>query len=531
MNAQRNTALPKGWAPACVGDILLPTSTIDPARQAIGEFIYVDIDAIDNERQCIRIPKRLANSVAPSRARNKLAAGDVVFSLVRPYLKNIAIIPPDLDGAVGSTAFFVCRPGPGIDSRFLLNFMRRDSFIASVKTYGNSPPAAHDDEFMELLINVAPSSEQSRISDILDELLSDLDAGVAAIELVRAKLPRFRASVVKAAVEGTLTTSWRLQHPYPEPDAHRFKRILDDRRRCWEEERLRTFSEKGREPSKNWKAKYKEPIEADTIGLTPLPDGWHWVSLDQVLWKLRSGTAKTSGREITEYPVLKSSAVRHCSIDLNDVNYLGKAQSTRPENFLQLGDLLITRLSGSIDYVGCCAVVTALPSQRTQYPDRIFCGKLVPEVDGAFLSYAIQHPRVRATLEQAAKSTAGHQRISKSDLSPLSLPLPPLAEQEAIIEAVADQLSVIDHLEADMCNELRSAESLRQAILHYAFLGRLVPQEPSDEPASELLKRIAKEREERARSGNATKRADKQSSGRCRRQKPNTFKTVRDRSR
>ena len=75
--------------------------------------------------------------------------------------------------------------------------------------------------------------------------------------------------------------------------------------------------------------------------------------------------------------------------------------------------------------------------------------------------------------------------------------------------AVEDQLSVIEHLEADLDTKLKSAQALRQSILRHAFAGQLVPQDPNDEPASEVLKRIAAEREERIRLAAATKEAVK----------------------
>jgi len=85
--------------------------------------------------------------------------------------------------------------------------------------------------------------------------------------------------------------------------------------------------------------------------------------------------------------------------------------------------------------------------------------------------------------------------------------LPPLAEQQAIVEAVEDHLSVIDHLESELSADLASAGTLRQSILRHAFTGRLVPRDPSDESASELLKRIAAGRDARAHEAVAAKRA------------------------
>ena len=100
-----------------------------------------------------------------------------------------------------------------------------------------------------------------------------------------------------------------------------------------------------------------------------------------------------------------------------------------------------------------------------------------------------------------------------SDLCPLVLSLPPTDEQQAIVEAVEDQLSVLDHIEADLETKLKTAQALRQSILRHAFTGRLVPQDSNDEPASELLKRIAAEREERARQALAAKHNGSKSNG------------------
>ena len=330
---------------------------------------------------------------------------------------------------------------------------------------------------------LAPLREQAEIADALDELFSDLDAGVAALERVRGKLRLYRASVLKAAVEGTLTAEWRTQHPHTEPATERLKRILAERRRLWEVARLGS------------RKKYKEPIAPDPDKAVLLPGGWIWGSFDQVVWHLRSGNSESSGRKVTDWPVLRSSAVRHGVIDLADLNYLQKAQSLRSDNFLQRRDFLITRLSGSVSYVGCSAAVKDTGCDGIQYPDRIFCAKLVPGIDGTFLSYCFQQSGVRKKLEEAAKSTAGHQRISISDLLPLSFPLPPLSEQEMIVECVEDQLSVIDHLDADIKAKVMGTSALRQSILRHAFTGQLVMQDPNDEPASELLKRMSAVRE------------------------------------
>lgn len=109
-----------------------------------------------------------------------------------------------------------------------------------------------------------------------------LTPGVAALERVREKLKLYCAAVLKAVVEGALTAECRQQHPYTEPASALLLRILVERRRNWQEEQLRKFKEKGKEPPKDWKVKYKEPVTPDTTTLPPLPEGWCWASLDQV---------------------------------------------------------------------------------------------------------------------------------------------------------------------------------------------------------------------------------------------------------
>ena len=97
-------------------------------------------------------------------------------------------------------------------------------------------------------------------------------------------------------------------------------------------------------------------------------------------------------------------------------------------------------------------------------------------------------------------------QINNPHIAPCLIPLAPLNEQEAIVASVQAQLSAIDQLEADINAKLQSAQALRQSILKHAFTGKLVPQDPDDEPASELLKRIAAERKARLQEAAAAKR-------------------------
>lgn len=340
-----------------------------------------------------------------------------------------------------------------------------------------------------------PRKEQTRIVEKLEELLSDLDAGVAELKAAQRKLGQYRQSLLKAAVEGALTAQWRAQHTPTETGAQLLERILTERRARWEARQLAKFEAQGKAPPKDWRKKYPEPVRPDTRELPALPEGWAWASLDQFLYQLRSGTAETSGRDATAFPVLKSSAVRQGHIDWEALNYLGSHQ-IREDNFLEEGDFLITRLSGSVEYVGCCAIAGKIPEEGMQYPDRIFCGKLA--VRDKEIAYYLMHclfsPQARILIEAAAKSTAGHKRISLSDLFPFPVPLPPESELKVICHQMADSLDQIWETGKAVETSLKQSAAQRKNILKAAFSGQLVPQDPDDESAAVLLERIRAER-------------------------------------
>jgi type I restriction enzyme S subunit len=355
-------------------------------------------------------------------------------------------------------------------------------------------------------ILLPPPGEQERIADALDELLSDIDAGVAALERVREKLKLYRAAVLKAAVEGVLTAEWRKQYPQAEPASELLKRILAERRRRWEEEQLRKFKEKGRAPAKNWKAKYKEPVVPDTTNLPRLPEGWCWASFDQI-GETQGGLQKSPSREPLKnhYPYLRVANVHRGSLDLRELQRFELTNEELGRLRLQPGDLLIVEGNGSRTEIGRCALWTG-EVEDCVHQNHIIRVRPLPGIVPKFADLFMNSPTGQLAIQHAASSTSGLYTLSIAKIERLPIALPSEAEQEAITESVEDQFSIIDHLESDLNAKVKNAQALRQSILRHAFSGELVPQDLNDEPASELLKRIASAREQRAQEGAAAKR-------------------------
>ncbi|MBX9584009.1 MAG: hypothetical protein K2X87_27225 [Gemmataceae bacterium] len=347
-------------------------------------------------------------------------------------------------------------------------------------------------------VPVPPLNEQRRIVAKVEELFSDLDAAVAALERVRVRLRRYRAAVLKAAIDGKLTEEWRSRHPDAGPASALLDRISADRRRRWEAAQRAKFAAAGKEPSKGWQAKYSEPVSANTEGLPPIPAGWCWATVEQ-LAEIQGGIQKQPKRAPAKnsFPFLRVANVYRGRLDLSEVHQIELFDGELERLRLEPGDLLIVEGNGSIGEIGRSAIwtdeITDCVHQNHLIRVRLLIGD--PRFFDAYWNSPFGNRQVMAV----AASTSGLYTLSVTKISSLPVPVPPLAEQSAIIEEVERRLSVVNQVAAQVEANLVRAGRLRQGILKRAFEGRLVPQNPADEPASVLLDRIRQQRSQPAR--------------------------------
>jgi type I restriction enzyme S subunit len=496
--------LPRGWVSTSLGNIARINPAMDRAIDDRTIVTFVPMRAVEEEGGGLAHPETRPYSEV-KKGYTGFLSGDVIMAKITPCMENgkTTVVPAVPTGVCfGSTEFHVLRPENGIQAKWLERFLLQHDVrrAAQRQMTGGVGQMRVPATFLEdLQVPVAPSCEQSRVSDSLDELLSDLDAAVASLGRVRTKLRLYRASVLKAAVDGALTAVWRAQHPDVEPASELLGRILNERRRRWEEDQLAKFQAKGQTPPKNWKAKYAEPAAPDTGTLPPLPEGWCWATVEQT-GEVRLGRQRAPQHHAGEHmrPYLRVANVYEDRLDLSDV----KQMNFTPEEFatyhLRTGDILLNE-GQSPELVGRAAMY------RGEVPGCCYQKTLLRFRASAAISPSYALLVFRAYLRngrfrKSASITTSIAHLAAERFAIIEMPVPALSEQETIVEAAEDQLSVIDHLEADLQAKLESAQALRQAILRHAFAGKLVPQDPNDEPASELLKRIAAEREARARA-------------------------------
>jgi type I restriction enzyme S subunit len=155
-----------------IGEVVETVQTWNPGKKLPdGSFIYIDLSAVNQGTKQIEGHRLVDSAVAPSRARQLVARGDVLVSTVRPNLNTVAVVPDELDGAIASTGFCVLRPRPRkLESRYLLHWVRTPAFIQEMvkRATGASYPAVSDQTVRDSLIPLPPTAEQRRLADILD---------------------------------------------------------------------------------------------------------------------------------------------------------------------------------------------------------------------------------------------------------------------------------------------------------------------------------------------------------------------------
>ncbi|TVQ38005.1 MAG: restriction endonuclease subunit S [Wenzhouxiangella sp.] len=339
----------------------------------------------------------------------------------------------------------------------------------------------------DIPLPLPPLNEQHRIVEKIETLFAHIDKGEEALREVQKLLKRYRQSILKAAVTGELTRDWREANQHKlEPASDLLARILETRRENWQ----------GR-------GKYKEPVAADTSKLPDLPGGWAWATLP-MLGELGRGKSKHRPRndprlyENGTYPFLQTGRVRNSSGRISEYDKLYSELGLSQSRLWPAGTICIT-IAANIAESGILDIDACFPDSVVGLiPDAEICAEYIE----TFVRTA------KRDLDRYAPATA-QKNINLEILNNLAVPLPPAEEQKEIRDDLDAVFATIDSLEKTCAVELSRASALRQSILKSAFTGELVPQNPNDEPASELLSRIRAERDSKPKKRSKKKAVKK----------------------
>ena len=516
--------LPVGWTKCSIGDLTLPVSKIDPKADPYREIDYIDISSIDNTRHRIEGAKHYQLKDAPSRARQIIHTGDVLFATVRPYLRNIASVPSGYEQQIASTGFSVLRPAEGVSPDFLFyKAISRDVVNAlSGIQYGVSYPAVKDEQVRGQPLWLPPIGEQHRIVAKIEELFSELDKGIESLKTARAKLNVYRQAVLKHAFEGKLTAQWREQNKdkleKPEQLLARIKREraahYERQLQEWEAalQVWETGQKNGRKPSNPMPPKPLGLLDNDKVEQLPsLPDGWQWVPFSWLLSiEKKSMSTGPFGTMLKKHEhqeegvsVLGIENIAEGRFIRGNKIFVSKNKAAVLSSFeVEPGDLIISR-SGTVGEI--CTVPQGLG--KTLISTNLLRVSLNQKVVlSQFFVFMFQGGG--AVKNQVKELCKGSSRdfLNQSILKSLVFPICSLQEQIQMIREIDEKLSLTDQLMRDIDSELTKSSILRQSILERAFSGQLVAQDPNDEPASILLERIKAEKVAQSRNTTTPKR-------------------------
>jgi len=226
-------------------------------------------------------------------------------------------------------------------------------------------------------------------------------------------------------------------------------------------------------------------------------NGWDRVPLRELVHSLRNGIfVSRPGSIPTERAILRISAVRRLHLDATDVRYIPEAVGLPNEAAVRIeaGDLLFTRYNGNAQFVGACAMVQS-DAAGLFYPDKLIRAvvnraRAMPE----YLEIAVNCGPSLQAIALRRKTTAGQVGIAGGQLLDVPVPLPSLRDQELIVARTRQILDASHMLRSDIALASRRSDRLKSVLLAAAFSGRLVLQDPRDESASALIRRIEVER-------------------------------------
>lgn len=372
----------------------------------------------------------------------------------------------------------------GIDDGFLYHFLRTQDLASLSRS--TTIPSIRKSDVEDITISLPPLAEQKRIAQKLDALLAQVDTLKARIDAIPALLKRFRRSILNSACSGELTADWRdtqlIEVEEENGSAIELLNKAQAMKIAWSKKENKHNEAKrvGRRAHSYTRSRHSEP----------LPQQWAWANLEDAALMVVDCHNKTAPYADTGIPLIRTPNVRDGRLIYQDLKFITEetykkwAKRCPPES----GDIIFTREAP----MGEAAIVPkgmkVCLGQRTMLirPLESCCAPeylLISLLDPAFKDRASTY---------AVGTGVKHYRVS--DVSELLLALPPLSEQTEIVRRVEQLFAYADQLQAKVAAAQQRIDALTQSLLAKAFRGELVPQDPTDEPASVLLERIRAQR-------------------------------------
>lgn len=366
----------------------------------------------------------------------ELFENDVLIARMPDPLGRACLMPKLPQRCVTVVDVAVFRAGKNrVSGNWLMHTINAPQYRAEIElnSSGTTRKRISRGNLAAMAMPVAPLPEQKRIADKLDSVLARVDACRDRLDRLPALLKRFRQSILAAATCGRLTEDWRK---------------------------------------------------------TNLATDWKTVRLEEVAKGFSYGSAAKSSKS-GAVPVLRMGNIQDGRLDWTDLVFTSDQDEITKYRLVD-GDVLFNR-TNSPELVGKTAVFKG--ERNAIYAGYLIRVRCTPKLHPDYLNYCLGSPAGRDYCWQVKSDGVSQSNINAKKLASFEFELPIPEEQTEIVRRVEILFAFADRLEARLATARRQVGQLTPALLAKAFRGELVPQDPADEPAAELLKRLAAQRE------------------------------------
>lgn len=505
--------IPVSWKQAMLSDLFLdPTSHVvdGPFGSNLKASEYQDsgipvlrIQNIDRNKFIDKNINFVTEEKAEFLKRHSFVSGDIIITKLGMPVGKACFVPKKYDKGIIVADLIRARITHNhIDPKFLVYQINSNSLIKQFEkfTKGTTRPRINLGIVRQLKFNIPPFNEQHRIVSKIDELFSELDNGVSNLKLAQNQLKVYRQALLKHAFEGKLTEQWRKENK-PEPAEKLLERIKEERQKRYEQElkdwktAVKAWEKDGKKLKKPGKPKplkiFSDKIDQSLRELISVPSFWKLAILGRIVKEVVVGYVGPVSQHITEsrdgIRFLSTTHIGENEFLDKDIRLVTKSfSSANQKSLVKSGDIIVARHG---DSGKSCIIPDYI--EQAQVSNAVIIRPVNEWCYNRYLSHALNYLRTRLQLQKVG---GVFQVVNTASMESFPIPICSLNEQHLLVETIDSQFSIVENLEKAIDSGFQKSEALRQSILKKAFEGKLVPQNPNDEPASELLKRILVEK-------------------------------------
>jgi type I restriction enzyme, S subunit len=492
--------LPKSWAITSIAEIFDVIGGGTPSTKnnkywngVIPWITSADIKGVRD----ITIGKHVSISGVQDSATNIVPAKTLLV-VTRVGLGKVAIAPTEMCFSQDLQGLRALEEH--INHSFALYYLSQKLQELKFEGQGTTISGITKKQLKDTSFPLAPLEEQQRIVAKIEQLFSELNEGVEKLKTAQAQLKVYRQALLKHAFEGKLTANWRLANKdKSETSTDLLTRIKAERQarhqrqlNVWKRvaKQWENGNKKGKKPAKP--RIFSEPIaftDNELSNLSQLPKTWAWSKMGEC-FDVYVGA--TPSRKIDKYwkgtiPWVSSGEVKFFNISstkelISQDGLINTSTAIHPVGTVMLAMIGEGKTRGQ----AAILEINACHNQNT-------AAIRVSETE-CFSEFVFLYLLYQYEITRQLGSGNNQKALNKERVSNMAFPLPPIDEQEKIVHRLSANLSVIEKVSVDIDTQIKKSAALRQSILNKAFHGQLVSQDPNDEPADLLLKRIKLEK-------------------------------------